>query len=326
MPLSNSQYNDIMRGYSRRRFAAMNAQEERLKDICGRIPELENILSEIQSAGAALTRARVINSPEEAACRIRLDSLRQKKTDLLRKAGLTENDLKPQWTCPDCKDTGYIGSEKCHCLRQAEINLLYTQSNLNKVLEDENFRTFSLNYYSREINPLIGQSNYDYMRSVSAKCMSYASEFHAGSPSLIFTGETGVGKSFLTHCIAEEVLNGCHSVMALSAVELFDKLGSRSRFQEDGGTPSDTAYIMDCDLLIIDDLGSETVTQYRISQFFYCLNERLMNHRATIISTNLPINELRTVYTERIASRIIANYTVYPIYGRDIRYLKKFGG
>ncbi len=325
MPLTNSQYNEIMRMYDRRRFANMNRQVQKLQEIYARIPELEQITADIQTASAALTRAKITAAPDLAEKRGALEALRARKAVLLEREGLGEADLAVQYSCPDCRDTGYADGVKCHCLKQAEIDLLYTQSNLKKVLAQENFRSFNPDYYSKDLNPLIGQSNYDYMKSVAAQCWRYAKSFSSSSPSLIFTGDAGVGKSFLTHCIAAEVLNGCNSVMALSAVELFEKIGSRHRPGEDAEAPSDAEYIMDCDLLIIDDLGSETVTQYRISQFFYCLNERLIGSKPTIISTNLPINELRTVYTERIASRIISNYTVYPLYGEDIRYLKKFG-
>ena len=325
MPLNNSQYNELMRNYSRRRFAHMNELEEKLAGIYKRSPELEETISLIQTASAELTRANILSSPDLDARRAHLQQLREKKSQLLSGLGLSENDLLPRYTCPDCKDTGFIGTEKCHCLRQAEIDLLYTQSNLKKVLSAENFQTFSLDYYEKEINPLIEMSNFDYMRKVVSQCYQYARNFSSGSANIIFTGNAGVGKSFLTHCIAAEVLNGCNSVMSLTAVELFEKIAERRRSFEDEDLPSDADYIMDCDLLIIDDLGSETVTQYRVSQFFYCLNERLVNQKPTIISTNLAINQLREIYTERIASRIIANFTVYPIYGRDIRFLKKFG-
>lgn len=323
MPLKNSQYDQIMREYSRRRFAHLNEQEARLKDLYSRSPRLEEVTALVQSASADLTRATLTGRQDEISrCKSKLSELRAEKLRLLNQLGCTPKDLEVQYTCPDCKDTGYIGSHKCHCLHQAGIDLLYSQSHLQHILQKENFQTFSLDYYSKDPNPLLGgKSNYTHMRNIAAECYRYATHFSPGCGNLLFTGTTGVGKTFLTNCIAKEVLERSYSVMSISAVELFDRLGSR--YQEDN-EDYDSQYIMDCDLLIIDDLGTELITSFTTSQLFHCINDRLLNRRCTIISTNIKVNELRTVYSERLASRILSSYRIYPLYGDDIRIVKKF--
>ena len=323
MALKNSQYDQIMREYSRRRFAAIHEQQDRLQKLYDKSPRLEELTSQIQSASADLTRASLTGpGGESARCRERLLALRNEREDLLSQLGCTPADLEVRSTCPDCKDTGYIGSRKCHCFEQAGIDLLYSQSHLQHILQEENFNTLKLDYYSQDPNPeLGGKSNYSYMRDVATECYRYARSFKPGCGNLLFTGTTGVGKTFLTNCIAREVLNQCYSVMSISAVELFERLGSG--FQEDSDS-CDSQYILDCDLLIIDDLGTELITSFTASQFFHCINDRLLNRRCTIISTNLKVNELRTVYSERIASRLLSSYRIFPLYGDDIRIVKKF--
>lgn len=323
MPLKNFQYDQIMREYSRRRFTHIHEQEQRLQELYKKSPRLKELTVQIQSAGADLTRASLMGRKEETdRCREHLTQLRQEREELLSQLGCTLADLEVQYTCPDCKDTGYIGSQKCHCLRQAGIDLLYSQSHLQHILQEENFHTLSLDYYSKEPNPVLGgKSNYAYMTEVVRECYRYATSFRPGCGNLLFTGTTGVGKTFLTNCIAREVLNRSYSVMSISAVELFERLGFASQEETES---YDSQYIMDCDLLIIDDLGTELITSFTASQFFHCINDRLLNRRCTIISTNIKVNELRTVYSERIASRLLSSYRIFPLYGDDIRIVKKF--
>ncbi|MGI6107989.1 MAG: ATP-binding protein [Lachnospiraceae bacterium] len=328
MSLTNAQYNELMRAYDARRIRNENARDARVEKIYSRYPQLRQLEQQIQTAHGELAHTAVsagINSDAVKQARQKVTELRNARKKMLRDYGIRPEEFEVQYTCSDCKDTGYIGSEKCHCLKQAEIELLYSQSNLRKILEEENFGTFSLEYYSEEINPVIQCSNREYMSEVFSECREYAQNYRPGDASLLFTGNTGVGKTFLTHCIAKEVLDRGCSVMYITAVELFDLLARRFSFGRETENVLDSEYVMNCDMLIIDDLGSETTVQPSVSQFFYCLNGRLNAGRTTIISTNLSVSGLREVYTERISSRIISSFKIYPLYGSDIRFLKKFG-
>ena len=204
------------------------------------------------------------------------------------------------------------------------MKLLYAQSNLDQVLDQENFGNLSYAYYDdQEILPEIGLTNADYMRRVVRGCMDFAADFDRKKENLLFTGSTGVGKTFLTNCIARALMDSGHSVIYLSAGDLFEVF-SRNKFDYD--TPEDMRdtyrYILDCDLLIIDDLGTELKNSFTSSQLFYCINERMNMSRSTIISTNLSIARLRDSYTDRVTSRIM-RYRIIPLYGRDIRLLKR---
>ena len=161
------------------------------------------------------------------------------------------------------------------------------------------------------------------MRRVVAGCREFAADLARKKENLLFTGSTGVGKTFLTNCIAKELIDSGHSVIYLSAGDLFEVF-SRNKFDYD--TPEDMRdtyrYILDCDLLIIDDLGTELNNSFTSSQLFYCINERMNMSRSTIISTNLSLKQLRDSYTDRVTSRIM-RYRIIPLYGRDIRVLKR---
>ena len=253
-----------------------------------------------------------------------LADLREQKALLIRAKGYPDDYLELHYRCPDCKDTGWRDGRKCHCFLKAQMKLLYAQSNLDQVLDQENFGNLSYAYYDdQEILPEIGLTNADYMRRVVRGCMDFAADFDRKKENLLFTGSTGVGKTFLTNCIARALMDSGHSVIYLSAGDLFEVF-SRNKFDYD--TPEDMRdtyrYILDCDLLIIDDLGTELNNSFTSSQLFYCINERMNMSRSTIISTNLSIARLRDSYTDRVTSRIM-RYRIIPLYGRDIRLLKR---
>jgi DNA replication protein DnaC len=204
------------------------------------------------------------------------------------------------------------------------MKLLYAQSNLERVLEQENFDHLTFQYYDNsQIIPEIGMTNADYMRRVVKSCMEFAQNFDSHQDNLLFTGSTGVGKTFLTNCIARKLMDTYHSVIYFSASDLFEVF-SRNKFDYDQAEEmKDTyRYILDCDLLIIDDLGTELNNSFTSSQLFYCINERMNMNRSTIISTNLSLTQLRDSYTDRVTSRIM-RYRIIPLYGRDIRLLKR---
>ncbi len=227
-----------------------------------------------------------------------------------------------RYRCPDCQDTGYTKEgKKCHCFRKAQIGLLYAQSNLDRVLQRENFQTFSYRYFDdQKIEPAVGTTVAGYMEQVEHWCREFVDRFDEKGGNLLFTGTTGRGKTFLTHCIAKELIDSYHSVIYLSAHDLFEVFSKhRFDYQEEEEMKDTYQFILDCDLLIIDDLGTELNNSFTSSQLFFCINQRLQSGRSTIISTNLSLDRLRDEYTDRVASRVMSSYTVIPLYGEDIR-------
>ena len=185
-----------------------------------------------------------------------------------------------------------------------------------------NFSTFSYDYYSDDIRDASGKSSLERIHRVTEICHRFIREFDQTFSNLFFYGDTGVGKTFLSHCIAKELLDTTHSVIYFSAQELFQNFADK-RFNRNGETTDSTEHIYDCDLLIIDDLGTELTNAFVNSELFSCINERLINQKSTIISTNLPLESFASVYSERIFSRISNGYTMLKLFGKDIRVQKK---
>ncbi len=231
-----------------------------------------------------------------------------------------------RYRCSDCRDTGYIGGARCHCFRQAAVDLLYLQSNLRDVLKRENFSFFRLDYYSTDItDPLTGLSARQTAQRALETCRRFAQNFGSSFENLFLYGDTGLGKTFLAHCVAKELLENAHSVVYFSAFRLFE-LFADSAFgrREESGEPAMEQHIFDCDFLIIDDLGTELVNSFVSSELFHLINERLLHRRSTLISTNLALAAFADTYSERVFSRISSNYTMLKMIGEDIRLKKKF--
>ena len=329
MALSNSQYDAIMREYGRQQLENQHQLEARRNEIYRVIPAVRELEAEIASRSVAGAK-RLLAGDTGALAELReeLADLREQKAILIRAKGYPEDYLTLHYRCPDCEDTGWRQGRKCHCFLRAQMKMLYAQSNLDHVLDQENFSRLSYDYYdSSEIIPELGLTNADYMRRVVAGCREFAADFDRKKENLLFTGSTGVGKTFLTNCIAKELIDSGHSVIYLSAGDLFEVF-SRNKFDYD--TPEDMRdtyrYILDCDLLIIDDLGTELTNAFVSSQLFLCINERLIRKKSTIISTNLPMNRFSDTYSERVFSRITSNYTMCKLIGDDIRIQKKLSG
>ena len=326
MALSNSQYDAIMREYGRQQIENHHKLEERRKEIYARLPVVRQLEAEIAERSVACAK-KLLEGDKSVLDRLKEDlrDLREQKALIIRAAGYPDDYLELHYRCPDCRDTGLIDGRKCHCFLQAQMKLLHAQSNLEDVLERENFTALSYEYYDdTEILPQLGITNAAYMRRVVAGCREFVRDFDKKHDNLLFTGSTGVGKTFLTNCIARELMDDFHSVIYLTASDLFDVF-SRNKFDYDNAEDMKDMYrfILDCDLLIIDDLGTELNNSFTSSQLFYCINERMNMSRSTIISTNLTLARLRDSYTDRVTSRIMSGYRIIPLYGGDIRLLKK---
>ncbi|MFR1131528.1 MAG: ATP-binding protein, partial [Enterocloster bolteae] len=296
------------------------------QEIYARLPVVRQLEAEIAERSVACAK-KLLEGDKSVLDRLKEDlkDLREQKALIIRAAGYPDDYLELHYRCPDCRDTGLIDGRKCHCFLQAQMKLLHAQSNLEDVLERENFKALSYEYYDdTEILPQLGITNAAYMRRVVAGCREFVRDFDKKHDNLLFTGSTGVGKTFLTNCIARELMDDFHSVIYLTASDLFDVF-SRNKFDYDNAEDMKDMYrfILDCDLLIIDDLGTELNNSFTSSQLFYCINERMNMSRSTIISTNLTLARLRDSYTDRVTSRIMSGYRIIPLYGGDIRLLKK---
>ena len=340
MGLTKSQYDAVMRVYDKRRISNHHIEEEHRRIAYEAVPELQELDRAV--ANSAAKRVRQLLSPMDvhaaggAAVPFR-DLLRkmaggmdpaEKRRKLLREHSFPEDYLDPVYTCSLCHDTGLIGQKRCSCFDREVISLFYTQSNLAGVLENENFQTLDMSFYPEDLkHPKTGKSSRQIMEAAVASCRQFADNYKSGKQSdcLLLTGRPGVGKTFLTHCIAKELIDNGHSVIYYSAGELFDKL-AKSRFAkaQDGEEDiTDDEYLSGCDLLIIDDLGTEMVNSFVGSALFQLLNSRISRGLGMVISTNLSVQELSRTYSERISSRILESFILVEAFGSDIRVQKR---
>lgn len=321
MALSKFHYDEIVRDYERKQTEYRHKKDSLTQRINEQFPRLEEINQEISSLSVAAAKAMLLddNSDAISSYKKKLQTLREEKEAIYKTAGYKE----VEYYCPDCKDTGYLESgSKCHCFRQKELNILYSQSNIKNAICNENFNTFSYDYYSQSfIDPATGKSALTNIKNVVKVCKDFINNFDSNCDNLLLYGATGVGKTFLTNCIAKELLDNYHSVIYLSAIQLFDLLAEESFSRKKDNFFTED--ILSCELLIIDDLGTELRNSFTVSSLFNCLNERLLRQHSTIISSNLSLEDLQREYNDRLFSRILGNYKILKIYGDDIRFLKR---
>ena len=316
MPLTNAQYEAIIRNYEDRRTKNRRLLSLHTEQVYEQVDGYKDLDLSVSSISVEYGK-RMLSGDDDALSGLKaaLQDLSERKKRLLFPAGFPADYLEPVYDCPDCKDTGYKNGEKCRCFKQQMISLLYEQSNIHKLLETENFSRLSYEYYS-------GEDLAAFERAVSI-CRSFINEFDQKYANLFFYGTVGCGKSFLSCCVAKELIEAGHSVIYFSAIGLFEFL-SRYSFDHKNKENLYNAFedLYNCDLVIIDDLGTEITNSFVTSELFSCLNERHIRKRSTIISTNLSLGELRDRYSDRIFSRITSNYEVCKLSGQDIRMHK----
>lgn len=323
MALTNSQYDEIMRGYGVKQTVSRHELDRRTAEVYERVPEYSHLVSRIGALAADSAKASIHgNTSELDGIKEAIAKIAGQMKELLTGAGFPADYLEPVYECPLCKDTGYIGSEKCSCFKQAAIDLLYRQSNIRQILQTENFDTFQLDYFNPEVyDESAGLSSRENAAGLYKACQKFVHDFPAGE-NILFYGNTGTGKTFLSNCIANALLDRSFGVLYLSAIELFNILSEYDKEDREDSDLSESQ-ITGCDLLIIDDLGTELSNAFTNSKLFYCINDRLLKGRSTIISTNYSPRELMDNYSERIFSRIKNSFKIYKLFGDDIRLIKK---
>ena len=326
MALTNTQYDEIMRGYDRRQTNRQHEIQRRKTELYRKYPDLSALQERINHEHVNLARAMLDHRDSDADhLRNNIKKMLQQKEALFKQYSIPADYLEPPFECNDCRDTGYIGQEPCHCFKQAAIDLVCRQSELKDILTTESFENFSLAYYPEErIDPLTGISARIEAIRAKERCLSFTEKFSEEKANLLIFGDTGLGKTFLSHCIAGALLKQGFSVVYYSAARLFEALCDY-QFRREEAKDLDIQSVRSCDLLIIDDLGTEHPNALTVSLFFDCLNDRLLNGRSTIISTNLSLAEIREIYSERISSRIFEHFEQIRLFGDDIRIQKRSG-
>lgn len=318
MALRRDQYDTIMKEYDRKRDAHRKESAARREEIYASVPgyrALDEKVSELGLYGIRRALSGLSFDREENTAA--LYALRREKENLLTEAGYPADYLEPIFECRKCSDTGYLpDGTKCECFRSQEIEILYDQSHIREKLASENFSVLSTRWYQGE----------DLNRFTAAvdSVHRFVDEFDRTYRNLYFYGPVGTGKSFLSNCAAEALIKSGHSVIYFSASALFERLNSLTydyKMREELDALRRDLY--ECELLIIDDLGTEIPGNLVASSLFSLLNERDLRKRSTIISTNLSLDELQSRYSARILSRIMYSYDLLKLTGYDIRVQKK---
>ena len=321
---------ELMREYDQERLAAARKKEARMAQVYVKLPRLREVDDALASTSIALTKAilRKQNSAEALmAQRAKSEALMAERAQLLDESNFPADFLTDVYKCAVCEDTGFVNQARCNCLKQRLVGKYYALSNLGAVLRAENFDTFDLSYYGEEMDARTGLSPRAQMKKILAACLQFAEDFGRRFDNLLLHGETGLGKTFLCNCIAKEILERGHTVLYTTAAQLF-QMTEKARFRRDEDESSEEYIdmVMDVDLLIIDDLGTEFATTLTGAETFRFINTRLQNRKPTIISTNLAPADLEVQYSDRVISRLLGEYTLLRCVGEDIRLKKRFGG
>ncbi len=301
----------------RRRSQAQETARQNLEGFLSRCPRAVEIRRELSSNASEAARAVVSGGEvrmELEQRKARGLALREEYDRLLKSQGLTRRDIEPQYTCPKCRDTGFVEGRMCDCHRALRRSIAYRQLSAGLPLESCTFESFSLDYY-RDDPAAMKQ-----MGIIFRTCREYAENFRPNSANLLFWGAPGLGKTHLSLAIANAAIEKGFGVVYGSA-QKYASAFEKERFSREAGEGT-AGDLKNCDLLILDDLGTEFPSAYSNAGIYDVVNDRLMSGRPTIISTNLALDGLEKRYSERFASRIVGGYAMLGFKGRDVRVQK----
>lgn len=311
-----------------RRASAEREAESRRFDLEALSPELKEVNRAIASAGLRAVKAIGMGENAESYInKLAEENLQNQKrrTEILRGLGLPSDALDIHYTCKKCKDTGTFDGRYCDCVKELMKQFQHETLCNCAPAKASTFANFTLDYYKGLIDIKTGVNAYERMSQILAYCKNYAADFDRSSPSIFMYGQTGLGKTHLSLAIANEVVAAGYEVIYSSAGALFPKI-EKEHFGRLKGDDSPEEAVLNCDLLILDDLGSEFITTFTVSALYNIINSRMLTGLPTIINTNLEItdtrDEIAEKYNPRVCSRILGDYTPLEFLGCDVRQLK----
>jgi DNA replication protein DnaC len=330
----------ILEEYSRKRQKAEDDLRKRRRDVYTRIPQILDIDNEI--ARLSLEASKKLIDKEKSgvdsisvvnSLRKSIDSLKTKKAFLMTENSISLDYLTIKYECPECKDTGHLPNRThCKCFRQQLSDRLYEMSNISRTMEDENFDTFDMSIFTDAKHEDYSLSPKQNILNILTLSKAFVDNFenaqkNRAAENLLFFGSTGLGKTFLCNSIAKALIDKGHTVVYQTSYKILEIL-QKIRFHSNRSDSNSNDAIQyellnECDLLIIDDLGTELVNSFTNSELFNIINSRIMSNKSVIISTNFSPQELMDTYSNRISSRIFGHFEIVKFYGPDLRWEKR---
>lgn len=332
--MADSILKNILSQYNQKKISAEYEAEQRKQDIYKRYPKLQDIDDKLTKLAISTTKSLINNNDKELLKELNenINHLKEEKNKILKSLNIKNDYFEPRYECKLCKDTGYITNKDytttmCSCLKQKLYDEQYNKANISN-LDTQNFNNFSDLLYSDKVDENKYRTNISPRENINLIkdiCQRFIDNFDdKNQKNLLFTGNTGLGKTFLSSCIANEIIKKGKNVLYQTAPVMLDSIIDY-RFGKSNST-NILASILNVDLLIIDDLGTECMNNMKFTEMFNIINTRLLNQNKitkTIISTNLSLKELYANYDERIVSRIVGNYDICYFFGDDIRFKKR---
>ena len=332
--MADSILKNILSQYNQKKISAEYEAEQRKQDIYKRYPKLQDIDDKLTKLAISTTKSLINNNDKELLKELNenINHLKEEKNRILKSLNIESDYFEPRYECKLCKDTGYITNKDytttmCSCLKQKLYDEQYNKANISN-LDTQNFNNFSDLLYSDKVDENKYRTNISPRENINLIkdiCQKFIDNFDdKNQKNLLFTGNTGLGKTFLSSCIANEIIKKGKNVLYQTAPVMLDSIIDY-RFGKSNST-NILDSILNVDLLIIDDLGTECMNNMKFTEMFNIINTRLLNQNKitkTIISTNLSLKELYANYDERIVSRIVGNYDICYFFGDDIRFKKR---
>lgn len=329
--MDNAILKQLLTEYDSKRMREYSDLENRKRNLMETSMEYTNLENDLHLLSLNSLKSMLSLSGEAKEQKLKelqekTNQITSKKAFLLEKLNLPKDYLTPHFECNACQDTGYVNNTLCSCIKQKIYDIEYNKANIGN-MDHENFQNFNFDIYSDEINPVAYHSQIsprDNIKKIYDISQRFIQNFDSPTEkNLMFLGPTGLGKTFLSNCIAKEILDSGKTVLYQTAPVMLDSI-IKSKFEKDTSQILD--HILNVDLLIIDDLGTETMNSMKFTELFTIINTRLLNQSSkitkTIISTNMDLKDIFMVYNERIGSRIVGSYNICRFFGDDIR-LKK---
>lgn len=293
--------------------------EYRHSEVCAKIPDFLDIESELVSFGTLLLKSVLHNGKDYETIKKGIQEKQALKKTLLKKNGFPEDYLDEIYTCSECRDTGFVNGLRCNCFKQLVLKHIGTNSNLTELMKKQTFENFDFSLFKGQPD-INGRSPLVIAQKLCDIGITFANSFDRTKKNILILGNAGTGKTYLSSCIANRAIERGKTVYYQSAYRLFDMLEQIKFGRSDSEEFKDISrYVYEVDLLIIDDLGTEFVTQFTTAALFDIINSRINSGKSTIVSSNLSFEDMRKVYSQRLTSRFSGEYMHLQTLGRDLR-------